>query len=290
MQAIRSINNNVAICIDAGGNECVAMGKGIGFGKMPRDVALSEVTHTYYSVDLRLLEGIKEIPQDVLLFAARAAEHVRAELSYALSPNMAFLLADHIAFAIKRAREHLQVRMPLAYDVEHNYPEEYRVGQRLVRQIRKEFLVDLGDDEAAGIAMNLVNSRFESVSEQDAARSQSDDIMLEEITEIVEEEFGLRVDRASFAFSRYATHLHYLFARLHRGEVLRTEAISGLEGLFDHFPEGVACVERIADHIMDAWGVTLDADEKLYLVLHISRICIKAATAPPAYNVARPNE
>lgn len=275
MQAIRSINNNVAICVDAGGNECVAMGKGIGFGKMPRDVALSEVTHTYYSVDTRLLEGIKEIPQDVLLFAARAAEHVRAELSYALSPNMAFLLADHIAFAIKRAREHLQVRMPLAYDVEHNYPEEYRVGLRLVRQIRKEFLVDLGDDEAAGIAMNLVNSRFESVSEQDAARSQSDDIMLEEITEIVEEEFGLRVDRASFAFSRYATHLHYLFARLHRGEVLRTEAISGLEGLFDHFPEGVACVERIADHIMDAWGVTLDADEKLYLVLHISRICIK---------------
>ena len=188
MLAIRSINNNVAICIDAGGNECVAMGKGIGFGKMPRDVALSEVTHTYYSVDLRLLEGIKEIPQDVLLFAARAAEHVRAELSYALSPNMAFLLADHIAFAIKRAREHLQVRMPLAYDVEHNYPEEYRVGQRLVRQIRKEFLVDLGDDEAAGIAMNLVNSRFESVSEQDAARSQSDDIMLEEITEFLKQQ------------------------------------------------------------------------------------------------------
>lgn len=84
MQAIRSINNNVAICIDAGGNECVAMGKGIGFGKMPpRMWRFSEVTHTYYSVDLRLLEGIKEIPQDVLLFAARAAEHVRAELSHA---------------------------------------------------------------------------------------------------------------------------------------------------------------------------------------------------------------
>ena len=275
MQAIRSINNNIAICIDSSGKECVAMGKGIGFGKMPHDVPLSLVTHTYYSVDARELDGIKDIPQDILLFAAREADEIREELSYALSPNMAFLLADHIAFAIKRAREHLQVCMPLTYDVQHNYPEEYRVGRRLVRRIRKAFLVNLGDDEAAGIAMNLVNARQESVSEQDAARSQGDEEMLEEITEIVEDAFGLTVDRNSFAFSRYATHLHYLFARIHRGEVLHAEGISSYRDLFEHFPEGIACVERIARHIEDAWNVALDDDEKLYLVVHVSRICIK---------------
>ena len=277
MQAIRSINNNIAICVDSSGNECVAMGKGIGFGKMPHDVPLSAINHTYYSVDQRQLDGIKDIPQDVLLFSASAAEYAREHLSYALSPNLAFLLADHIAFAIKRAREHMQVRMPLAYDVEHNYPEEYRVGMHLVRRIRKEFLVNLGDDEAAGIAMNLVNARLESVSEQDAAQSQDDEGMLEEITEIVEDEFGLRVDRQSFAFSRYATHLHYLFARIHRGEILHAEGISSYKDLFEHFPEGIACVERIARHIEDAWNVTLDDDEKLYLVIHVSRICIKGS-------------
>lgn len=278
MQAVRSINNNIAICVDSSGHECVAMGKGIGFGKMPHDVALSDVTHTYYSVDYRLLGGVKDIPQDVLLFAARAADRAREDLSYALSPNMAFLLADHIAFAIKRAREHLQVRMPLAYDVEHSYPEEYKVGLKLVREIRREFLVDLGDDEAAGIAMNLVNARLESVSAQDAARSQGDEIMLEEITEIVEDEFDVRVDRASFAFSRYATHLHYLFERIHRGEVLRGEGMSVYGELSSHFPEGVACVERIAAHIREAWNVDLDDDEKLYLVVHVSRICIKGGS------------
>ncbi len=275
MQAIRSINNNIAICIDSSGNECVAMGKGIGFGKMPHEVSLAQITHTYYSVEKQHLEGIKEIPEDVLVFAAKAAEHAREELPYALSPNMAFLLADHIAFAIKRAREHLQVRMPLAYDVEQPYPEEDRVGTRLVRRIRKEFLIDLGDDEAAGIAMNLVNARLESASEQDAARSQGDELMLEEITEIIEDELGMRVDRSSFAFSRYATHLHYLFKRVHRGEVLHVEGFGCYRDLFERYPKGVACAERIAAHIRECWGTTLDEDEKLYLVVHIGRICIK---------------
>lgn len=275
MRAIRGINNNVAVCIDCAGKECVAMGKGIGFGAMPREIPLSSVTHTYYSVDVRELDGIKDIPQDVLLFAAREADRIREQLSYALSPNMAFLLADHIAFAIKRAREHVQACMPLTYDVQHNYPEEYRVGKQLVRRIRKEFLVDLGDDEAAGIAMNLVNARLDSVSKQDAARSLADEEMLEEITEIVEDEFGVSVDRSSFAFSRYATHLHYLFARIHRGEVLRAGGISSYKDLFEHFPEGISCVERIVRHIEASWKVSLDDDEKLYLVLHVSRICIK---------------
>lgn len=275
MRAVRSINNNIAICVDSNGNECVAMGKGIGFGEMPHEVPLSLVTHTYYSVDCRELDGIKDIPQNILMFAAAEANLIRQELPYELSPNMAFLLADHIAFAIKRVREHLQVSMPLVYDVKHNYPEEYRVGKRLVRRIRKEFLVDLGDDEAAGIAMNLVSARLESVSERDAARSMGDEEMLEEITEIVEDEFGVHVDRSSFAFSRYATHLHYLFTRIHRGEVLPAEGASAYRDLTEHFPVAVACVERIAAHIEKSWGVSLDEDERLYLVVHVSRICIK---------------
>lgn len=63
MRAIRSINNNIAVCIDSTGAECIAMGKGIGYGKMPREIELSSVSHTYYSVDERQLEGVKDIPK-----------------------------------------------------------------------------------------------------------------------------------------------------------------------------------------------------------------------------------
>ncbi len=275
MRAIRSINNNIAVCIDSTGTECIAMGKGIGYGEMPREVELSTVSHTYYSVDERQLEGVKDIPQDVLAFAAVAVDRARGQLQYQLSPNLTFTLADHIAFAIKRAEQQIHVRMPLAYDVEQNYPDEYRLARQMVRHVRREFKVGLHDDEAIGIAMSFVNARVDGATEEELAAAQRDEDMLEDITEIVENHFGVSVDRASFAFSRYATHLHYLFARIHSGKALPAEGLNGYQGIEEQFPEGVACVEQIAAHVGESWGAELTDEEKLYLVIHVSRICIK---------------
>ena len=275
MRVIRSINNNIAVCVDSTGTELIAMGKGIGYGAIPREIELSQVTHTYYSVDERQLAGVQDIPQDVLSFAAGAVDLAREQIPYRMSPNLVFTLADHIAFAIKRAQDNLQVRMPLAYDVEQSYPVEFRIGRQLVRRIRSEFKVGLPNDEAAGIAMNFVNSRMESPTEEEGAAARRDEDMLEDITEIVENHFDVTVDRSSFAFSRYATHLHYLFGRLHGGEPLAAEGLTGYQGIENQFPEGVACVEKIAAHLHNAWGAEITDEEKLYLVIHVSRICIK---------------
>lgn len=275
MRAIRSINNNIAVCIDSTGAECIAMGKGIGYGEMPRDIELSSVSHTYYSVDERQLEGVKDIPQDVLAFAAAAADRARGQLSYQMSPNLSFTLADHIAFAIKRAEQNIHVRMPLAYDVEQNYPDEHRLGRQLVRRIRREFKVGLHEDEAVGIAMSFVNARVDVATDEEIEAAQRDEDMLEDITEIVENHFGVSVDRSSFAFSRYATHLHYLFSRIHGGKALPAEGLNGYRGIEEQFPVGVACVEKIAAHVRESWDAELTDEEKLYLVIHVSRICIK---------------
>ena len=275
MRAIRSINNNIAVCIDSTGTEVVAMGKGIGYGKMPHEVSLDDVTHTYYRVDERELEGVRDIPHEVLDFAATEVDRIGGQLAYQLSPNFVFTLADHIAFAIKRARQNLQVCMPLAFDVEQNYPDEYRIGRQMVRRIRRVFDVVLRDDEASGIAVSIVNARVDDATEEEAQAAQRDEEMLEDVTEIVENSFGITVDRTSFAYSRYATHMFYLFRRIHGGEALPAEGLEGYQGLDVQFPEGVACVEKIAQHLADAWGAAITEEEKLFLVIHVSRICTK---------------
>ena len=93
MRAVRSINNNIAVCVDSAGNELIAMGKGIGYGKLPREIALEDVTQTFYNVSPKVLSGIEGIPEDVMVFSADLAERARDELSYQLSPNLAFTLA-----------------------------------------------------------------------------------------------------------------------------------------------------------------------------------------------------
>ncbi|WP_304470951.1 CAT RNA binding domain-containing protein, partial [uncultured Faecalibaculum sp.] len=52
MKAIRKINNNVAVCQDAGGSELIAFGKGIGFPAMPYEIEnLDVIDRTFYDLN-----------------------------------------------------------------------------------------------------------------------------------------------------------------------------------------------------------------------------------------------
>ncbi len=275
MRAVRSINNNIAVCVDSAGNELIAMGKGIGYGKLPREIALEDVTQTFYNVSPKVLAGIEGIPEDVMVFSADLAERARDELSYQLSPNLAFTLADHISFALKRARDGVYVSMPLAFDVEQSYPDEYRIARQAVRRLRREFRANLRDAEAAGIALNIVNARADFATEAELASAQRDEDMLEDITEIVEREFSITVNRSSFAYSRYATHMNYLFGRLHAGKSLDGANLELYADVRTDYPQVDACVEKICGHLREEWGCEVTDEERLYVFIHVNRLRVK---------------
>lgn len=274
MQAVRRINNNVVLCRDGSGRELIALGKGIGFGQLPREVPLRDIERTFYDADPRYQMLAAELPAPVLEFSARLVDIARNELPYELSPNTVFTLADHINFALERARKNIKVKMPLAYDVEQLYPAEYRLGRHALRRVRKEFLVSLPESEATGIALNLLNNRV-TPEEPEDLRAVQDEEMLEEITELVENRLHILVERSGFNYSRYATHLQYLFQRIHAGKTVNSDNLQVYTSLREEFPEIAACVETIAAHLQAAWGCDLTEEEKLYLILHVNRICIK---------------
>lgn len=275
MRAVRSINNNIAFCVDSQGNEVIAMGKGIGFGEMPKEVSLDDITHTYYDVDTMSLQGIGDIPQDVMELAVSVAERAMNELPYQLSPNLVFTLADHLSFIIKRTREDIYVSMPLAYDVEQSYPDEYRIARQTVRRMRRTWHLPLRENEAAGIALNIINAQVSSCSAQHGERTRADEEMLEDITEIVENEFGITINRSSFVFSRYATHMNYLFRRLHEGKSLSGSHLDLYEDVRKDYPQVETCVNKIVAHVQEEWGCPITDEECLYVFIHVARLCAK---------------
>lgn len=271
MQAIRKINNNAAICVDGKGRELVALGKGIGFGQLPREVGLAEIDRTFYGVDEKYLGLIGEMPEDVLEFAGQLADVCRATLSYELSPNLPITLADHIAFMVKRAREHMVVQMPLAYDVQQAHPAEYRLGEMAVRGAKKTFRVRLDHHEAVGIALSIVNSAI-TTSER-AARKEADvAYLLEGITRIVEEEVGISVDRDSFDYARFATHVQYLIDRVLAGEPIATQNEELYDEVVAGYPQAAKCAKKAGELIEGRLGGKLTQEEQLYLMLHVNRI------------------
>lgn len=279
MRVVRKINNNVVMCVDDDGRQVIALGRGLGYRHASGEIEPDEVTRTFYSIDTRYLGLLDELPLEVFTFSAQIADVAQGVLSYELSSNLPFILADHISFAIKRAREGIYVKMPYAYDVEQQYPLEYKLGTFTVNRVYKEFGVRLPRREAVGIAMCLVNNAALPKETSSAESAQRAERIVEEATSVTERVMGIAVDRSSIAFTRYATHLMYLVKRIETGEALDTENSSMYETLRDEFASAAQCADEISTIFSRELGHALTDEEKLYLMLHINRVSVKTGDA-----------
>lgn len=272
MRATQSINHNAAICEDDAGHQLIALGRGVGYGKMPHDVDLADIQRTFYGIDSRYLAFIDEVDPDVLEFAAQLADIVCQQVSYQLSPNFPITLADHIQFALKRAREHMVVPMPLGAEVEQAHPVEYRLGELAVRGMQKTFGVRLdAKREASGIALSIVNAAV-APSQRGARAIKREDILFKKIPKIIHREMGAEVDENSFAYTRFSTHISYLLERIAKGEPLETENAGLFEAIAAQYPESAACARAIAREIEATYDASLTEEELLYLIMHINRV------------------
>lgn len=256
----------------------MALGRGIGFPDGPDEVTLDKIERTFYGVDSRYLALLDEIDPQVMEFSAQIADIARSNISRELSANLPFTMADHIAFAIKRCREHMFVQMPLSYDVRQMYPIEYKIAKFALEGINREFNIKMPPSEASGIALCIVNSVVASSSKAKSNTVRKDEALLEKFTEIIESQLGVGVDRDGFDFCRYATHVRYLLERVQSGEPLNTENGSLYGPLCEQHPDVAACVDRMTELIAERFGAELTDEEKVYLMLHVNRVCAGSRT------------
>lgn len=278
MRVIKKLNNNFAICVDSEGKECIAYGKGIGFPKTPYELDdPSRIDHRFYDVDEKYLALFNELPEKVLHFTVKLVDIARNELKYELNPNIVLTLADHINFCIQRAKQHIYVQMPLIYEVEQQYPLEGRLGRYALKQVERRFAIQLNQNEASGIAMHFVNARYNAKTKCDVTMQwqQRYDDVLEDTVSIIEDEMGIVINRASFNFARYSSHLMYLLQRLGTGNLLDSNISEMYRSMQAQCPKINQCVELIGEYFYQKWNLILSEEEKLYLLLHINRICTR---------------
>ncbi len=215
MQVIKKLNNNFAICMDKEGKELIAYGKGIGFPKVPYELTdLNQIDRTFYDIDDKYLDLLQELPEKVLDFAAKLVDIAHNELQYELNPNLVMTLADHIHFCIQRARKKIVVQMPLISEIEQSFPKEAKIGKYAVRQMERRFAVQLNENEASGIAISFANARNSAEKKADTSIQKWFHEALEDTISIVEDTVGILIERESFNFARYSSHLMYLLKRI----------------------------------------------------------------------------
>lgn len=270
MKAVKRINNNFVLCISKDGKEFVARGKGIGFREFPYELNIGEVERTYYNVDSMYYTLISEISENILEIATKIVDKANRESQEPYGANVIFTLADHLNFAVDRYKRKITIKLPIVYDVAYLYEKEYNIGQYGLKLIGKSTGVWLPDEEAAYIALHLINAK-----NRQSPQELSDEDTIEGITAILEKEYDILIDTTDFNYSRFASHMHYLFKRGRESELIHSDNDELFAATKDAFPKAFQVSQSVCQYLQINAGMELSEEEQLYLMMHINRLCTR---------------
>lgn len=272
MIVVKNINNNVALCLDSKGQEVVVFGKGVGFLKPPSEVPLSKIQRTFYDLNRKFLPLLDDIPLDVIDFTAQLVAQIRGQLPYETNANLIMTLADHLAFAMTRAKKGIYTPMPSIYEMEQNYPVEIGIGRQIVNAMEQTFHVKLPKGEVQGVAMHFINASLGSPSSGQLTAEEEYETILERMTQIVEYALQVTIRRDTFNYARFATHVQYLLKRVQAESSIDSDNLQVYASIRDEYKDVSACVDQIHEYLQRNWSIDLSEEEKLYLIMHINRV------------------
>lgn len=272
MKVIKNINNNVSLCLDSNQNEVIAFGKGIGFTKPPYEIGLNKIERVYYDVEPTYVQMINDIPEQIIDISTKVIDYARMKLDNNVSSNIVFTLADHIQFAIRRYQENMDLKLPIIHDIQCLFETEMDIGMMALELLRKNMKIYLPEEEAAYIALHIVNAEKK---DKNKVSNILDEDVIEEIIDIIEAYFNIEIDRKSFNYSRFVSHMHYLIKRGKENTLVENENHKLYESLAAIYPETEDCTKKICQYLKNKINCELTEEESVYLILHVNRLCAR---------------
>lgn len=274
MKVFKVINNNIVLIKDENGRETIAIGRGIGFGRKrgseidEKKIEKRFVMDTEEQVN-QFTELVKNISREYLNITIEIIEHANKVLAGRanLSSSLYIALADHLNFAMQRKKQGMMFANPLLNEVRVFYPSEYLVGEFGIRLVEERLGVKFPLDEAASIALHIVNSEYG----MDFGTTIKITNLIAESTEIVKRELGVDLDEQSLDYSRFVTHLKFLCQRIFTNNMLgEKDDLSDL--IVGKYPAEYEVSRKIAAFIQEKYEENLTSAEMAFLTIHIRRV------------------
>nr|WP_103083384.1 PRD domain-containing protein [Tetragenococcus halophilus] len=276
MKVVQSLNQN-ALLVNNDGNECIVVGKGIGFGKKRGDIVESKQDIKFYKMVPKqddIKESIDDVDDQSLQMAEKVAVHAESFLNKEFTGNFILSLAGHIQYLEEKYRDHVEIPEPFHYELKYLYPTEYRIAEWAVNYLQEEFNVEMPTAEVSFFTLHFVNGLVESGSVKNVVELSD---ILNETIEIIERETGEVMDRETISFSRFIIHLRYFvirsLSRMHKKDTNENSDFKKIYDLtFEMYPQEKQIIEKIKKQLYVDHGIEFENYEDFYLLLHLVRI------------------
>ncbi len=267
------INNNIVSSFDDKGIEVVVMGRGLGFkckpGQKIDDTKIEKVFRMESGEELeRLRSVLAEIPLENIQVCNEIIAYAGTVITNKLSRNIYITLTDHINFAIARQREGFHFTNALQWEIKKFYHQEYMVGLKAVKLIKEKTGVDLGEDEAASIALHFVNAELgtEMPNAIDITK------LIQNVLKIITYHFQINIIEDTLNYERLITHLKFFSQRVVTNKYNHGDEEEFHKLIKMQYPVAYECTKKIRAYVEKEYKVPLPDEEMIYLTIHITRI------------------
>lgn len=283
---VRALNNNAGIAVDDNGRDAVIFGKGLAFAlKAGDDVPAERVERAFYQKDATLLEQlIGDIPQEHFDLAREIIDYIQDNLKVELGGSLYIALMDHISFIKQRAEQGMLPKNSLTWEIGRYYPEEFHLSQKVVELLEDELDIQLNDDEAASIALHIINAENDlgHIKESERAVKLVDDIL-----QIIRFQTGIELRPDVPSYQRLVVHVKFFVQRVILkkegkpvAESSPTAADEKLASMIrESYPRAHDIADRVRSFVESACGITVADEETTYLTINVQRVLQEGGSA-----------
>lgn len=269
----RIVNNNVVIAEDQNGEECIIIGKGIGFSKKINEQLDMNLAFKVYRAEdtissLINKELYKEAPEQLFIIVSTILHEATVLLNKNIHKSVYPALLDHLTFAIKRSKKGLTIKNQLLWDIKRLFKNEFNIGLEAIKKINTALNVELDEHEASFIALHLINAQ----KDDDSYHVEDITKITQGILNIIKYHFNVDFDEESIEFQRLLVHLKFFSYRLFSKESTKKFDTDIFDVVSSKYKDSFNCAISIADYINNKYKKKISSEELSFLTIHIENV------------------
>lgn len=267
------LNNNIVQCIEVGKDEeCMLLGKGIGFQKSRGDeIDVDKIEKVYFIRDTKrinqYLELVEKCGADLVETVEDVILQMEARFGNVYDEYLHIALLDHLNFSIYRYNNHIEVKNIFLEEFSVMYAEEYAFAKDMLAYINARLHMELPASEIGFITLHVHAALHKESVSKSALYMQ----IITACIDLIEADLKVHLDACSIERMRLITHLKFALERAEKHVELANPVLESLKQTYPHTYEIATAMH---DMILHDFGLDLPQGEIGYLILHIQNIIL----------------
>lgn len=270
-KVLRVLSHNVVQALEVKKDEeCILLGKGIGFGKKVGQLIDPQVVERKYfirdSENLHKYQKLLETTDERLYFIIEEyIEKVGETFGRGFDENLHIGLLDHLNFSIYRYRNNVTLNNIFTDEMSMMYEKEYAFAKVMLKDLNNRLGVELPEAEAVFIALHI----HSSIKGEKASKTALYLKIISDCLQFLETELKISLDPLSIEKTRLITHLKFALKRASEHKPIQNVMTASLKNAF---PKTFQVATEMAKKIEENYAIVLPEGEIGYLTMHIENI------------------